>query len=223
MSVEEVFAKVLGRTPSEEERARLERLREALGIRDNDALWSVVLALEHYDAFFRKYPGELAAQTGRCIEQARVAFAAAAAREAAQVQRRLSEQVAETSVAIARQLADQPVGIHRITTALAAVVAFGALCVCAGYTLATPERPFWVNRDVSRSPSQRALAAVLGVPAGWMIFALLAPAAGYGAKVGWTMANDVMADRRDRVVGGCLVLACVLGAIASAVLLAKAT
>jgi hypothetical protein len=44
------------------------------------------------------------------------------------VQRTLSE----TSVAIARRLAERPVGLHRVTMLMAVVVAFGALCVTAG-------------------------------------------------------------------------------------------
>ncbi len=68
MSVEEAFAKVVGRQASEEERARLYRLRDALGLHDNDAFWSIVMALEHYDSFFRRYPAELAEYTERCIE-----------------------------------------------------------------------------------------------------------------------------------------------------------
>jgi hypothetical protein len=48
------------------------------------------------------------------------------------VQRTLSERVAETRVAIARRLAERPVGVHRVTMLFAAVVAFGALCLSAG-------------------------------------------------------------------------------------------
>jgi hypothetical protein len=129
VSVEEAFAKVVGRQASDEERTRLYRLRDALGLRDNDAFWSIVMALEHYDSFFRAYPEKLAEQTAHSIESARAAFAVAAEKEAAQVQRVLSEKVAETSVQIARRLAERPVGLDRVTTLLAAVVTFGALCV----------------------------------------------------------------------------------------------
>jgi hypothetical protein len=60
VSVEETFAKVVGRHASEEERQRLYRLRDALGLGDNDAFWSIVMALEYYDSFFRQYPTQLA-------------------------------------------------------------------------------------------------------------------------------------------------------------------
>jgi hypothetical protein len=57
--VEETFAKVVGRHPSEAARRRLYRLRDALGLRDNDAFCSIVMALEYYDSFFQQYPAQL--------------------------------------------------------------------------------------------------------------------------------------------------------------------
>jgi hypothetical protein len=221
VSVEEAFAKVVGRQTSDEERARLYRLRDALGLRDNDAFWSIVMALEHYDSFFRAYPEKLAEETARAIENARAAFAVAAEKEAAEVERVLSERVAETSVKIARKLAERPVGLHRVTTALAAAVAFGALCTAAGYRLGVAPRPFSVATERSRPGAEQVLAVVLAMPAGWMIFALLVPLAAVGAKAGWTAATDGLAERRERILGGCLVVACVAGGVASAVLLAK--
>jgi hypothetical protein len=219
VTVEDTFAKLMGRQASEAERTRLYRLRDALGLRDNDAFWSIVMALEHYDSFFRQYPAQLAEQTGRCIENARAAFAVAAAREAAQVQRVLSEKVAETSVEIARKLAEAPLRLHRVTAVLAALVAFGALCVHAGYSLALADKPFWVARTESTSGLSRSLAIVLSLPAGWMMFALLLPAAMYGARQGWRSAAGAVADWSDKVLGWALLLVCVMGSVACAVLL----
>lgn len=222
MNVDDVFARVIGRQASEEERERLYRLRDALGLKDNDAFWSIVMALEHYDAFFRQYPAQLAEETARCIENARVAFASAAEQEGARAQHLLSERVAQTSLEIARKLAEKPVRIDRVTTALASVVAFGALCVNSGYHLASTPVPFWVNKDANSPSTGRSLfAAVLALPAGWMIFALLVPAAWVGAKAGWAVATDALAEPRERVLGGCLVLACAAGCVASAVVLAN--
>ncbi len=220
MTLEETFAKIVGRHASDEERQRLYRLRDALGLRDNDAFWSIVMALEYYDSFFRRYPAELAAHTERCIEDARAAFAAAAEREAAHVQRTLSEMVAETSVAIARRLAERPVGLHRVTMVLATLVAFGALCVNAGYSLAAPVRPFWVTSAETLTPLQRKAAVVLAVPAGWMMFALLLPSAAYGARVGWLTASET-AERREKIIGWGIVAPCAFASAACAVMLAN--
>ena len=221
MSVEEVFVRVLGRKPSEEERERLGKLRDALGLRDNDAFWCIVMALEHYDAWFREYPRKLAEETRSSIEQARAAFAVAAENEAAHVQRVLSEKVAETSVQIARKLAERPVGLHRITLVLSCVVAFGALCVDAGYTLRGTERPFWVGGAGAVSGAQQVLSVMLAVPAGWMIFALLMPAAAHGARVGWRWIRESDEEGHQKLAGWSLVALSTVGAVALAVLLAK--
>ena len=139
------------------------------------------------------------------------------------MQRVLCDKVAETSVEIARKLSERPVGLHRVTMLLASVVAFGALCVCAGYNLAAPDRPFWAAKGSSATGLQRLLAVMLSVPAGWMVFALLMPAAVYGARVGWGVAVDSMAEARERALGWCIVAVCVAGCVACAVLLAKVT
>jgi hypothetical protein len=84
-----------------------------------------------------------------------------------------------------------------------------------------PARPFWVTKDTGLGAVPRALSGVLALPAGWMIFALLVPAAVHGAKVGRSMFTDPAAGRRDKVFGGALIVACLLGGIGCAVLLAK--
>ena len=85
----------------------------------------------------------------------------------------LSERVAETSVQIARKLAERPVGLHRVTAVLAAVVAFGALCVRSGYSLASAEKPFWVTQEANLGVLPKVLSLALSVPAGWMILSLI--------------------------------------------------
>jgi hypothetical protein len=91
--MEEAFAKIVGRPPSEDERGRLYHLSEALDLHDNDAFRAIVMALEYYDSFFRAYPDKLAERTVECIENARSAFAVAASQEAARAQRLLAERV----------------------------------------------------------------------------------------------------------------------------------
>jgi hypothetical protein len=221
VSVEDAFAKVVGRSASEEERVRLHRLRDALGLQDNDAFWAIVMALEYYDSFFRAYPAQFAEQAASTIERARAALATAAQKEAAHVQRVLSQKVAETSVQIAKRMADRPIGLRWMTLLLTAVIAFGALCVNAGYHLASTAAPFWAARSSDLAGAPRAAGIVLAVPAGWMIFALLLPAAGYGVKVGWELARDPLSAVSDKAIGWLLIALSVAGAVACAALLAK--
>jgi hypothetical protein len=96
VTVEETFAKIVGRHASDEERQRLYRLRDALGLRDNDAFWSIVMALEYYDSFFRRYLALSSRSTRNAASRTqRAAFAPAA-------EQTLSGKVVETNIAIAR-------------------------------------------------------------------------------------------------------------------------
>jgi hypothetical protein len=218
MTTDETFAKVLGRQPSQAERDRLYRVRDAVGLHDNDAFWYIVMILEHYDSLYRDYPKQIGEETKRIIEEARRMFAVAAEAESAKVQKMLAQKVAETSVEIARKLAERPVGVHRITALLAAVVLFGAMCMTVGYQLADGAKPLSAGASTAAG---RAAAMVLGAPAGWMAFALLLPAAGYGARAGWHMAMDLEAAGVQKALGWILVGLCVLAVAAAAVVLAR--
>jgi hypothetical protein len=136
------------------------------------------------------------------------------------VQQVLSQKVAEASVQIARRLADKPIAVHWVTAALGAVVAFGSLCVVAGYNLATTAKLPRVLTEERRGGAARIFGAIAGVPAGWMVFALLVPLAALGARTGWVTAADTAAERGARILGGCLVAASVSGCIACVVMLA---
>jgi len=68
LDVEASFEKLLGRQPSEKEIQSLYRVKNALNIRDNDALWLVLMALESYDTLYRKYPAMISSQVTQIIE-----------------------------------------------------------------------------------------------------------------------------------------------------------
>ena len=108
VSIDEMFEKLVGRPASAQERDRLQRLREVLGLRDNDAFWAIVMALEHYDSFFRKYPSELAEATDRALDKVRASYALAAKQELALAHRALTQGAAETSASRARGVAERP-------------------------------------------------------------------------------------------------------------------
>ncbi len=223
MTIEELFAKVVGRQASESEREHLYRLREALGLRDNDAFWYIVMTLEHYDSLYREYPERIAAQAIKAIEGTRKAFAQAAAMESAKAQHLLARQVARTSMQIAKKMThrDTPVGLRHWMVVVAGVVLFGALCMDAGYALGTPKAPFAWGRAGQSRGRMLALAAVLDAPAGWMAFAFLLPLAVSTGRGAWTLALDGSAARTDRVSGAALGCLCVGGAMACLVVLCR--
>lgn len=217
MKLEEAFAKVVGRPASDDERERLVRLRDALEVQDNDALWAIVMALELYDSLYREYPEKLAAETAKAIEGARRAFADAARAEAVKVHALLARQVARSGAELARTLAGRSVGMPWLAAAGAALVGFGALCVSAGVVLGSGARPFWAARTAGAG-ARAAFAMVMGAPAGWMMFALLLPVAGCGVGSGWKLAREGVQEGRGWI-GWAVIAVSMLGALGCVALL----
>ena len=57
--LDDSFAKLLGRQPSDTERQQLYKVRDALGLKNNDALWLVLMALQHYDTLYAGIPASI--------------------------------------------------------------------------------------------------------------------------------------------------------------------
>jgi hypothetical protein len=58
--LDDSFKNLLGRQPSDAERVRLYRVRDALDLKKNDALWLLLIALEHYQTQYEKIPSAIA-------------------------------------------------------------------------------------------------------------------------------------------------------------------
>ena len=81
--LEASFGKLLGRQPTDEDRQQLYRVRDALQLKDNDALWLVLMALQHYQTLYAGIPDSISE-----------AAKAAAGSSAAQAQSEISTAVA---------------------------------------------------------------------------------------------------------------------------------
>jgi hypothetical protein len=82
--LEESFAKLLGRQPSDKQRQDLYRVRDALELGSNDALWLVLMALQHYEDLYERVPAQIveaATETLRGFQKAAETTAQAAAAE----------------------------------------------------------------------------------------------------------------------------------------------
>jgi len=55
-SLEDSFSKLLGRQPSDAERQQLYRVKDALKLKTNDALWLVLMALQYYQDQYEQFP-----------------------------------------------------------------------------------------------------------------------------------------------------------------------
>lgn len=176
-----VFARLLGRQPSEAEVARLMRVKDALGIADNDALWVVILALENYDVALRRYPALLSAETDRVLANVRQSIESMARMEAQRAQHTLAEAVAATAQRIADARATRSLWLM-LGWAVVGATLLAGLCLTAGFVLASGQAPFWA---AAPQPGGSALLGllhlVLAAPVGWVAVA----ATGVCVSVAW--------------------------------------
>jgi len=58
-TIDDSFAKLLGRQPSDDEKQKLYRVKDALHLDNDDALWLVLIALQHYQTLYEQIPGAI--------------------------------------------------------------------------------------------------------------------------------------------------------------------
>jgi hypothetical protein len=194
---EGAFEVLMGRRPNDEERQRLTKIRDALGIRSADAIWEVMIALDYHLQLYTAIPDKIAGETRKAVDELRkLGHGPRTAR------RHDSGAPAPTRL-----------GPAAGAFAMASAVAFGGICIAAGYLMAERGRPPW------GAPGP--LGTILGAPAGWLVFVLLLPAAARWAQAGWRAARAPQ-DLRVRVVGWGLMLAAVVLVAVGLTLLATA-
>ena len=101
------FEKLLGRAATETEREQLRRIRDALGLRENDALWSVLFALQYYDSLYRQFPKAIAAEAAKVLAETRTASEASARVGMENARAELARAIAISAQGVAQSVAQQ--------------------------------------------------------------------------------------------------------------------
>jgi hypothetical protein len=58
--LDDSFAQLLGRQPTDQERQRLYRVRDALKLKATDTVWLLLMVLEHYETLYQDIPARIA-------------------------------------------------------------------------------------------------------------------------------------------------------------------
>lgn len=122
--------KLLARELTPEERDRFSRIQDILGIANNDALWDVIITLEHHRVYYEDIPQKLS----QTVERMRQDIREMAGHEAAIAQNKLAQAVVEQ----ARKLSTRINLIGMIswgTLILVASILAGATLMWAGYSI----------------------------------------------------------------------------------------
>ncbi|MPQ58844.1 DUF6753 family protein [Duganella sp. FT27W] len=124
--LDDAFARLLARQPTDAERQRLYQVRDALDLKNNDALWLVLIALQHYDNMYSRFPElikQAAAQT--LLEFQRTATSTLDATKAV-AEADLAKAVAATARDVARLTVVKQAAIWIATCLAVCVMAFSA-------------------------------------------------------------------------------------------------
>jgi hypothetical protein len=103
--LDDSFTALLGRLPTDKEKQALYRVRDALKLKATDAVWLLLMALQHYQTLYESFPariGEAARDVTKTVRDAALAEAQFAA---AQTKKALAEAVREAAVASAKRAA----------------------------------------------------------------------------------------------------------------------
>jgi hypothetical protein len=95
-SPDSAFEKLVGRRATDGERQKLYRVRDTLGIRSTDAVWTLLLALEYYLALYETIPRNLEHAASTIVAGAKATAEAQAKAAAAEVKRALTAGVLAT-------------------------------------------------------------------------------------------------------------------------------
>lgn len=200
------FEQLLGRQPSDREIQGLYRVKTALGIRDNDALWHVLMALQSYDSLYRMYPAMIADEVRKIVDEQRGLIRASAEAEVTRSQGILAEAVSRAGMQLANNVAEAS-RYQSWGWLLIGLMGFGSMCMLAGAILSTGRLPGWSPSSADHTSLLAViLASIARTPAGW----IAAFGGGFaGLASAWRARGDIRRGKRLGLVvsSTCLVLA----------------
>ena len=155
MSLDDMIdlGKMCGRELSEAEAARLREVGSRLNLREDDALWPLLAALEYQRIYYEALPEKIAGASRAIMD----GMAAAAEKESAAAQAKLTKSVVKEAEYLASKIQYGKL-VPLWLLALICLLAYGSLMLWAGFRIDT-------GRDIP-------LAEVLHMPSGWLISGL---------------------------------------------------
>lgn len=122
--------KLLGRKLEPSEKERLQRIQDVLKIGPNDALWSIIAALEYQRSYYEELPQKIRTATGEILAE----WSEAARKNAAAPQKAKLKKAGEQTNVISLKELMQPWCIWALLT-LCLLLLYGSLSMWAGYSI----------------------------------------------------------------------------------------
>jgi hypothetical protein len=209
-----LFLEVTGELPDDASVLRMRRVSGALNLRDNDALWSVLVMLEHYGRLYEAVPERIRQAGAGSLDAVRAE--ARAATDALMAQHRDALARCKATIELAEQMAGEQEARYRAALAALNDEALVALTqraanriarvagnrVVGATAVAAREQRQWLDTALTsfeRVTMRRLTRSCYGLVAGGLVVMLLAAGtgglAGWWAGVHWGRADGVSSAR----------------------------
>jgi hypothetical protein len=103
--LDDSFARLLSRQPTDKEQQALYRVRDALRLKTTDAVWLLLMVLQHYETLYEQIPERIADAAREATKEARATAKAQARAAHEETLKTLADAVHRAAVASARQSA----------------------------------------------------------------------------------------------------------------------
>ena len=129
--LEDNFALLLQRQPSDTERQRLYRVRDALKIKATDTVWSLLMVMEYYVTLYGEFPARIAATAHEVTNKVRAAAEGEAKAAREETKRALAQAVRQAAVKAAKGAATTHLVmwmgiVAGVVATMTVIVGFGA-------------------------------------------------------------------------------------------------
>jgi hypothetical protein len=127
-TIEDSYATLLERQPSDKERQALLRTRDALNLKSNDALWLVLMVLGYYETAYARFPSLIAKAATEVMEKAKATAEGELKAAAARTRAELAKSVAQT----AYDIADRTASANRLQWVVVCLIGLGVMFLSIG-------------------------------------------------------------------------------------------
>lgn len=166
--LDESFAKLLGRQATDSERQNLYRVRDALGLKNNDALWLVLMALQHYESQYQKLPQAIAKAAEKTLNDFRATADAVAKASAEAAMSDLAQAVA----VVAREVARDVAGKQKTQWIIGSIVVAALTFASFGWYMHSTGKEAGYGVGYAEAKDEKAAAAWANTPEGKMAYKL---------------------------------------------------
>jgi hypothetical protein len=122
----DAFTQLIGKQPSDAEVQQLYKVRDALGIKNNDALWLVLIALQYYEKQYEKFPRVIAKAAQDTLSNFKETADSVIEASAQAAKEDLAKAVAQAAQEVARNTAAKQMWQWALGCIAAAFLCFGA-------------------------------------------------------------------------------------------------